>query len=524
MRRLTTALFAVLLGCGGGPALGLRANDPPPPKAEAGVTRVDEVLRGKNDVALYARSFRPAEREPKAVVVVHHGLKDHGERYAAFASGLAARGYATYAMDMRGHGRSAGIRASVDRFDDYLDDLAMYVEHVRAKEPGKPIFVFGHSAGGAIVTLWAIERAPAIAGVILSAAALENDAAAMQIAAVGVTDTLAPGAPVFDLPNARFSRDPAVVADMSKDPLIHQDAAPAHLAHEVVEGIRRIWQQPRALKAPLLVMHGTADTITAPSGSRDLVREAGSPDKTLRLYEGYAHVLLAEPGHERVESDVVGWLEAHTAADASAARPPPTDLDAPVARELLGDRAAHASSLEIDLRGERASLPLGGTFGMDGGLRFRDGFGKIGYLAGIDLRIGGLSGFRWLADAHVAGLVVRSGTFQLGLSGGIGGRGFGGTNLVRTPVELSIEGGVGPLRLLSRAGLAWKLNEGGPGTGALSIADEATAFLGARLGADRRYWADVHAGGGPLLGVTYARFGGVDVFGVALGLELWGAN
>jgi len=524
MSRLLGVIALALVGCGGAPVLGVRANDPPAPKAAAGATRADETLQGKGGVQLYARSYRPEQGEPKAIVVIHHGLKDHGDRYAAFSQGLVARGYATYAMDMRGHGRSAGERAAVEHFDDYVDDLAMYVEHVRAKEPGKPIFVFGHSAGGAIVTLWAIERSPNVAGIMLSAAALENDAASMQIAAVNVTDSLNAKATVFDLPNKQFSRDPAVVADMTKDPLIYQEAASAHLAAEVIDALRRIWEHPDALKLPLLAMHGTEDTVTAPSGSRDLVRLAGSKDKTLRLYEGYAHVLLAEPGHDRVESDIVGWLEAHTAADPSAARPPASDVDAPIARELHGDRAGHSTSLEIDLRGERASLPGAGVFGADGGIRFRDGFGRIGYLAGIDLRIGGLAGFRWLADAHVAGFTFRSGTFQLGLSGGIGGRGFDGTNLVRIPAELSLEGGAGPVRLLGRFGAAWKLNAGGPSTTALSIADEATALAGVRLGRDRRYWQDAHAGGGPFLGFTYSRFAATDVFGVALGLELWGAN
>ena len=522
--RLFGVIAIALVGCGGAPTLAVRATDPAVPKAAPGAVRADETLPGKGGVQLYARSYRPEQGEPKAVVVIHHGLKDHGDRYATFSQGLVARGYATYAMDMRGHGRSAGERAAIEHFDDYVDDLAMYVEHVRAKEPGKPIFVFGHSAGGAIVTLWAIERSPDVAGIMLSAAALENDAASMQIAAVGVTDSLNPHAPVFDLPNKQFSRDPAVVEDMTKDPLIHQPAASAHLAYEVIDALRRIWEHPEALKLPLLAMHGSEDTVTAPSGSRDLVQLAGSKDKTLRLYEGYAHVLLAEPGHERVESDIVGWLEAHAAADPSAARPPASDVDAPIARELRGDRAGHSASLEIDLRGERASLPGGGTFGGDGGIRFRDGFGRIGYLVGIDLRIGGLSGFRWLADLHAAGFTLRTGTFQLGLSGGIGGRGFGGTSLLRTPVELSLESGVGPVRLLGRFGLAWKLNEGGPGASALSIADEATALAGVRVGRDRRYWRDVRAGGGPFLGLTYSRFGATDVFGVALGIDLWGAN
>lgn len=523
MRRLAAALGFVVLGCGGAPTLGLRATDPPLPKLEAGVVRADEVLRGKGGLQLYARSYRPESGEPKAIVIFQHGLKDHGDHYAAFSQRLVQRGYAAYAMDMRGHGRSAGERAAIDHFDDYVDDLAMYVEHVRAKEPGKPIFVFGHSAGGAIVTSWVIERKPQIAGVMLSAAALENDAAPGQIAAVSLTEAVNPSAPVFGLANEMFSRDPAVVADMNKDPLIYQDAATVHLAAEILDALHRLWAHPEAFEVPLLAMHGTDDTITAPSGTRNLVRLAGAKDKTLRLYEGYAHVLLSEPGYERVESDMVGWLEAHTAADPSAARPPVSDIDAPVARELRGDRSGQTATLELELRGERALSPYG-TFGADFGFRYRHGFGKIGYVLGFDTRIGGLSGFRWLADLHAIGFGARFGSFQAMLTGGMGGRGFDGTNLLRAPVEITVESGAGPLRLLARGGVAWKITSGGPGTSALGFADEATALVGARLGRDRRYWQDVHAGGGPFLGLTYSRLGAVDIFGLALGMELWGAN
>src|SRR5262249_42047816 len=158
-----------------GPYIGIRANDPPPPPVASGVTKTDETFPGSRGLLLYGRSYRPASGDVRGVVIFQNGLKDHGDHYAQFSQELVSVGYAAYAFDMRGEGRSSGARVEVDSFEDWVDDLALYVERVRAKEPGKPIFVYGHSLGGAITALYGIEKHPDVAGIILSAPALEVD-------------------------------------------------------------------------------------------------------------------------------------------------------------------------------------------------------------------------------------------------------------------------------------------------------------------------------------------------------------
>lgn len=521
--RIVAGLAIAIVGCAHPPDFPVRREAPPPPKTEAGVARSDEVIAASGGISLYSRAYRPESGDVRGVVVFVNGLKDHGDHYAAFSQELVRKGYAAYAYDTRGHGRSTGERAKVDRFDDYVDDLASYVERVRSREPGRPIFVFGHSMGGAMVTLYAVTRHPDVAGIILSGPALEIDAPSVQIAAIRLFDGLNPGAPIFDLPNENFSRDPAVVADMTKDPLVYQEPASAHLAAEIVGAMHRIWESPEAITVPLLALHGTADKLTAPSGSRDLVARAGSRDKTLRLYDGFFHDLVHEPGHERVTSDITHWLDAHTGGDTAAA--PRSDYDA--AREspkLAGDRIASSTNVEIDARGERGTFAGDHVIGVTGGLRLRQGFGRIGWLGGIDLRAGTQEGFRWEADAHPLGVGARFGTWQIGATGAIGARGIDGTTIVHLPVEVDLEGSLGGLRFLSRASIAFRLNHGGPGTDVLGFTDEANALVGLRLGRDVRYWSDVHAGQGPFLGGTYARRDGIDFWGIALGLHLWGAS
>ena len=112
---------------------------------------------------LYWQSWRP-DGTPTALLFVIHGLKDHSERYAAMAAELNARGIAVAAFDLRGHGRSEGRRAWVRRFEEYLDDAELVLRTVRHEYPSTPLFLFGHSMGGAIVTRMVIERPPSVAG------------------------------------------------------------------------------------------------------------------------------------------------------------------------------------------------------------------------------------------------------------------------------------------------------------------------------------------------------------------------
>jgi hypothetical protein len=164
-----------------------------------------------------------------------------------------------------------------------------------------------------------------------------------------------------------------------------------------------------------------------------------------------------------------------------------------------------------------------------GGVRLRLGAGRgglgAGYLGGVDLRAGYEHGGVYEADAHVAGLALRgsSGSF-VAVTGGIGIGGLRGGTATHVPVELSGELAAGPVRLLARGGLGWRLGGARYAADAHGVADELTALIGVRLGADDRYWSAVSAGAGPYIAATYRDLGGAELWGLALGLELWGAN
>ncbi len=308
----TLALAALgLAGCAAPAWLPLRPLAAVAPSG--GVIHSTGTFQGRGGVALFEQSWRP-EAPPRAVLVAMHGLKDHSSRYGDFAHRLVARGFAVHAFDMRGHGHSSGRRATLDSFDDLTGDLALFMDRVRQRDPGVPVFLLGHSVGGAIVTLYTLERRPDLAGLIVLAPALRVDRMPLEAAATPIAAALMPNFPVVNTPDEDFSRDPAVVREMANDPLVYHSVGPARTAAALVDAIGHIWERADTLDVPVLGLHGTVDRLTDPRGTAALIRRARTRDRTLLLYRGLVHDLIHEPEREQVMSDIERWLDEHLAS------------------------------------------------------------------------------------------------------------------------------------------------------------------------------------------------------------------
>ncbi|EMH2959554.1 lysophospholipase [Burkholderia multivorans] len=255
---------------------------------------------------------------PRATVALLHGLAEHAGRYAPLAARLNAAGIDLLAIDLRGHGRSPGKRAWVARFDEYLDDADALVDEA-ARAP-TPLFLMGHSMGGAIAALYAIERAPAractLAGLVLSSPALApgRDVPRWMLALSRLISRVWPTFPAIRIDAALLSRDADVVAANRADPLVHHGPAPARTGAEILDAMARIERGRSALRVPVLVYHGTADKLTEPDGSRTFGARVGSADRTLTLYEGGFHETMNDIERERVIDALIGWIDARVPA------------------------------------------------------------------------------------------------------------------------------------------------------------------------------------------------------------------
>jgi alpha-beta hydrolase superfamily lysophospholipase len=254
------------------------------------------------------------------VIAVVHGYGDHGGRYTWLGEDMAARGFAVYAYDLRGHGQSSGRRGQVGRFDDYLDDTAVFLDEVRRQQPGAPLFLLGHSLGGLICARFAEERAPDVAGLILSSPFLQV-ADPVPPAKVVAAKAMAKVWPNKDIGNtvraAQLSHDQGVVDAYVTDPLVHH-VAPARWAVALLAAQEAAMADAARISLPLLVLYGTEDQVVDVAFIEALYDRVASQDKTIGRYEGYYHECFNETGREQVYQDLAAWLTARLPAPVGA--------------------------------------------------------------------------------------------------------------------------------------------------------------------------------------------------------------
>jgi alpha-beta hydrolase superfamily lysophospholipase len=292
------------------PAAGPRAGNASPARA---TRMIEGSFEGVGGVKIFTREWQPAGRA-HGVVVISHGLNAHSGLYEWAAQQLTGNGLAVYALDHRGRGRSEGERFFVNKYTDWTTDLATFIDSVKLREPGLPVFLLGHSAGGVIACCYALEHQDELAGLICEDFAYQVPAPAVALALVKGVSHIAPRAHVMKLKNEDFSRDPAVVAALNADPLIANEAQPSETVAELIRADELLKKSFGRITLPLLILHGTADKVTKPSGSKEFYEKAGSSDKTLKLYEGHFHDLLADVGKQQVMADIVAWIDAHLGA------------------------------------------------------------------------------------------------------------------------------------------------------------------------------------------------------------------
>lgn len=275
-----------------------------------------ETIASRNGRKLHLHTWTAST--PRGVLVVIHGFNAHGGLYDWTARQFAARGFAVFAPDLMGRGLSEGERYYVSDIADYVADVEATVAVAKARHPGLPVFLLGHSAGGVVSCTYALAHQRELAGLVCESFALKVPAPAFALKALQWLSGVAPHFQALRLDMKGFSRDPAVVAALLADPLIGNEKQPLATVDTLIRASQRLEADFAKITLPVFILHGSKDTVTMPDGSRLFHQKAGAADKTLTIYEGHAHDLLADIGREGVLEDIAAWIEARMPAAGAA--------------------------------------------------------------------------------------------------------------------------------------------------------------------------------------------------------------
>ncbi|MFZ5445655.1 MAG: alpha/beta hydrolase [Myxococcota bacterium] len=274
--------------------------------------RDEGYFASKDGTRLYWRQDTP-DAEPKAWLGVVHGYGDHCGRYERPIAAFVKEGYGVLAFDYRGHGKAAGARSDVGRWDDYLDDLAGFFARLLEVARGKKIFLVAHSNGALIATHFAAQLHPQLTGVVLSAPfyALAFEPPPLKLLGAKLIKGLVPGLKIGnELKPDQLSRDPAWQEETKNDPLYLHTTTPRWF-FETQAAQQRLSGLGARLTLPVLMLAGTSDPIASMPAAKAFFETIASKDKTWKEYADYRHEVMMEVGREQVWDDISRWILSH---------------------------------------------------------------------------------------------------------------------------------------------------------------------------------------------------------------------
>ncbi len=260
---------------------------------------------------LFKQSWVPAQAQAHVLIV--HGYGEHSGRYAHVAERLNREGYAVYAYDHRGHGKSPGRMGHIPSFDRLIADLDEIAKDFFKQSPAGSWFVFGHSLGGLVTVSWVVRYKPTVRGLVLTNAGVKADdsVAPLLRKVAGIMARIAPHLVVHKLPIDGISRKPEEVAKYKADPLVYHGNIGARTGYEMMRTIDALQPRLKDISLPFIAMHGTADPLVPYAATQMLHDRAASTDKTLRLFEGGYHELFNDTCADEFFSVLLGWLRTH---------------------------------------------------------------------------------------------------------------------------------------------------------------------------------------------------------------------
>ncbi len=243
----------------------------------------------------------------RAKVVIVHGLGEHIARYDAISKEFNEAGLEMVGFDQRGHGENPGRKGRVSSFNEFLRDLALFIENEKCEVP---LFMLGHSLGGLIAARYVEEHPGELKGVVLSSGAFSSDNISWFLKFMA--NLLSVFLPTLALSNgieAKYlSRNPQIVEDYQSDPLVHNKIT-ARLASETFKNVGIVFRSAKNFTTPVLFVAGSEDRVVSPEGTKKLFSSVSSKDKKMIIFDGGYHEIFCDPElSDEFRKTIVDWI------------------------------------------------------------------------------------------------------------------------------------------------------------------------------------------------------------------------
>lgn len=264
----------------------------------------------KNQKKIFTQSWIP-DNNLKAAILLIHGYAGHSDRFAYFAVEMVKYNYGVFALDLQGFGRSDGLKADINDFEDYVEDTETYLKQIKQDYPQIPLILMGHCMGGNVAILTTAKNPGKISSLILTAPALKvisNLPKVVQDMANYVS-AFAATIPIMPMDLSALSKDPSVIEEFKKDPLAYNGRIRARMANQIANGAEKARKAANQISIPVWLGHGTEDKWIETEATKTFVENLASEDVTYKLYNGLYHDMLHEPEKDIIIGDILQWIE-----------------------------------------------------------------------------------------------------------------------------------------------------------------------------------------------------------------------
>ncbi len=266
-------------------------------------------LKGVRDTDIYYQGWLP-DGNVKAVLLIVHGVGEYCGRWMNIVNYFVPLGYGVYGLDHIGHGKSGGARELIKGFEDFTGPLGQYYQMVKGWQPGKPIYIYGHSMGALITLFYLLDHQADFKGAIISAPPVKipENISPLTISIGKILATVAPRTGILALDTSGLSHDQQVVTAYNTDPLVFHGKITASISAGMLKAMLRVNEEAASISLPIFIMQGSADRIVDTTGAKLIYDKVGSKDKTLKMYDKLYHEVHNEPERDTMFADLKSWL------------------------------------------------------------------------------------------------------------------------------------------------------------------------------------------------------------------------